>query len=138
VDRTGLVVRRLLDHGSRLDHQHLALHQAGGDGVSSTREDTGVGLSRHGHPLGGSVLIETFEVGEPDGLELIDPDTDGLGFPCGASNGPEAAPLQLAANATWNDRARHVCEHMLITASSQPGVSHPQAYRAGPARVAEW
>jgi hypothetical protein len=107
VDRTGLVVRRLLDYRPRLDHQHLALDQAGGDGVSSAREDTGVGLSRHGHPLGGSVLIETFEVGEPDGLELIESDTDGRGFPYGASNRPEATPFQLVANTTRNNRARH-------------------------------
>jgi hypothetical protein len=100
-------MRRLLDYGARLDHQHLALDQADGDGVSRTREDAGVGLSRHGHPLGGRVLIETFEVGEPDGLELIESDADGLGFPYGASNRPEATPLQLVAHATRNDWARH-------------------------------
>jgi hypothetical protein len=100
-------VRRFLDHRPRLDHQHPALDQAGGDGVSSTGEDTGVGLPRHGHPLGGRVLIETFEVGEPHGLELIESDADGLGFPYGASNRPEATPLQLVAHATRNDWARH-------------------------------
>ena len=107
VDRTSLVVRRLLDDRPRLDHQHLPIYQAGGDGMSSAREDTGVGLSRDGHPFGGSVLIETFEVGEADGLELIESDTDGLGFPCGAADWPEATPLQLVANAAWDDRARH-------------------------------
>jgi hypothetical protein len=117
---------RVLDHRAGLHHQHLALDQAGGDGVSSTREDTGVGLSGDGHPLGGRVLIETFEVGKPDGLEFIESDTDGLGFPHRAANRPKAPPLQLVVNATWNDWARHVGEHMLITASSQPSVSrHP-------------
>lgn len=110
MDRTGLAVRRLLDHGSRLDHQHLALDKAGGDGVSSTREDTGVGLSRHGHPLGSGVLIETFEVGEADGLELVESDADCLGLPYGASNRPEATPIQLVADATRNDRTRHALE----------------------------
>jgi len=121
VDRADLAVRRFLHHRTRLDHQHPALDQAGGDGVSITSEDTGVGLSRHGHPLGGSVLIKTFEVGEPDGLELIESDTGGLGLPYGASNRPEATPLQLETYATWNDRARHAGEHMLITPPRQPG-----------------
>jgi hypothetical protein len=107
VDRARLAVRRLFDHGACLDHQHLALDQASGDGVSSTREDTGVGLPRHRHPLGGSVLIETFEVGKPDGLEFVETDTDRLGLPNGAPNRPKAPRLQLAVNATWNDRARH-------------------------------
>ena len=110
MDRTGLVETRLLDHGSRLDHQQLPLDQAGGDGTSSTREDARVGLSRYGHLLGGRLLIETLEVGEPDGLEFIEADTDGVGFPCGASNRPEAISFQRRANVTWNDGARHVRE----------------------------
>jgi hypothetical protein len=110
VDRTHLAVRRRLDHGARLDHQHLAVDQTGSNRVSSTREDAGVGLSRHGHPLGGRVLVETFEVSEPDGFELIESDADGLGLPCGATNRPEATPFQLETHATRNDRARHAGE----------------------------
>jgi hypothetical protein len=93
VDRAGLVVVRVLDHRAGFHHQHLAIDQADGDGVSGTREDTGVGLSGHGHSLGGRVLIQTFEVGEPDGLEFIESDTDGLGLQGGTPNRPKAPPF---------------------------------------------
>ncbi len=110
VDRACLSVRRLFDHGARLDHQHPAFHQAGGDGVPSSRKDAGVGLSRHGHPLGGSVLVETFQVGETDGLEFIAADGDRRAPVRGGPDRPEATGCQLLTDATGDDRAGHGVE----------------------------
>jgi hypothetical protein len=107
VDRAGLLARRLLDHGASLDQQQPAFHQALGNGASRPGENSSVGLPGHCHPLGGGGLVKTLEVGETDGLELIEADADRLGSADRSSNRPEASARQLMTDTTENQRAWH-------------------------------
>jgi len=99
--------RRLLDHRTRFDNQHLALNQAGGDGVSSPREDTRICLSRHPHAPGRRVLIEPFQVGETDRFEFVQADGDRVRLARQAPDRSEAPAIQLAADATRDNGPRH-------------------------------
>jgi hypothetical protein len=107
VDGTFGSGRCVRDHRTRLDHQRLALDQAGRDGVSSPREDPRVGLPGHSHALGRGILIEPFYVGETDRFEFVRADGDRIGLARRGADRPESAAIQLAADATRNNRARH-------------------------------
>jgi hypothetical protein len=110
VDGTPGRGRCALDHGDRFDNQHLALDQAGGDGVSGPREDARICLPRHTHALGRGILIEPFQIGKTDRLEFVQPDGNGVRLARQAPDRSETLPLQLATDATRDNRTGHAVE----------------------------
>ena len=99
---------RVLDHGPRSDHERPALDQARGDDVPAPREDAGVGLPRHPHPLRGRILVQPFHVGQTDGFQLIQADRHRPDPACRAPDRPETAARRFRAHATRHDGAGHV------------------------------
>jgi hypothetical protein len=59
-------------HGSLTDHQHTLLDQRPCDGRPGAGKDAGEGRPGNAHPFSGGHLIEPFEIGEPQSLELVE------------------------------------------------------------------
>ena len=55
------------------DQQQSFLDQSSGHGQPGAGEDAGERRSRNSHPLGCGFLIQTLEIGQAKGLELVDP-----------------------------------------------------------------
>jgi hypothetical protein len=102
--------RGVRDDGAGSDNQHLAFNQTGRDSLSSPREDPSVSLSRHPHPLGRSILIKPFHIGEPDRFEFVEADGDRVSLALQTPDRTEAPTIQVAANATRDNGAGHVIE----------------------------
>jgi hypothetical protein len=76
-----------LDNRTVADDQELALDQRGGDSLPCAGEDPSEGGTGDPHPRGGGFLIEPFEIGEAQGLELVEADGFDLEFAGGSAHG---------------------------------------------------
>jgi hypothetical protein len=68
---TGKRLVRCRSHRSLTYHQHALLDQCSRDRHPGAGEDAGEGRPGNAHPLGGSFLVEPFEIGQPQSLELV-------------------------------------------------------------------
>jgi hypothetical protein len=100
--------------GPALDQEHLLFEQAAGDDRASPRQDAGIGLPRHPHALRSRVLVEPFHVCEPNRLEFVEADANGVGLASGAPNRTESAGGHLTADTARDEGRRHnesICSH---------------------------
>jgi hypothetical protein len=73
MDGTGKRLVRCRSHRALTYHQHALLDQCSRDRHPGAGEDAGEGRPGNAHPLGGSFLVEPFEIGQPQSLELVQP-----------------------------------------------------------------
>jgi hypothetical protein len=100
--------RRLAhDDRARFDDEHPALNQGPSHGRSCPREDAGIRLPRHPHPLGRRILVEALEVGETHRLEFVHANRNRAGLARGAPDRTKAATEYLAADVTRDDGPGH-------------------------------
>jgi hypothetical protein len=100
--------RRIFDDRPRFDQEHPGLEQAGCNGVPGPRQDPGVRLPGHTHALGRRVLVQSLEVGKPDGFQFVEGDRQRVGPSGMLPDRPESTARQAASNASWNHGSRHL------------------------------
>lgn len=96
-----------LDVRAGFDHERCALREACCHRAPGARQDPGESLPGYAHLLSGRVLVESFEIGQPDCLELVSAEMPDRAVAGRSSDWPEAPDGRLAADSAGDGRPRH-------------------------------
>jgi hypothetical protein len=94
------------------NHQHPLLDQRPRDRRTGAGEDAGKGRPGNTHPLGGGLLVKTFEVSQPKGLELVEPQRLDLEFANPSADRLERPPPSSATDSPELFRSCHLISQL--------------------------
>jgi hypothetical protein len=96
-----------LVHGAGFDEQGFPVDQALRDGRACPQQDSCKRRARNTHALRRGFLVQAFPIDQPDGLQLVEPDTHGGQAAGRAPQRTETATLESAADTSRKNRPRH-------------------------------
>jgi len=107
VNRTGPRIARAWKHRPVTHDEQPLLDEGPRHSGSGAAEGAAKGGPRHAHPLGCGLLVQTLEVGEAEGLELVEPKRLDLEAGYRASDWLEATTTGEASDPSELLRSRH-------------------------------